>query len=972
MSNQGLIRALKIGTIIIKVEMHGVGSFVSKFSKKKIFFSLTRKALFAVIISTLLSSASVFLLGTYVYDKNHLEKRESRHRQYQQAFASVIKQLQQKETELSWLIPTLIRTDGLQHQLLTEMKQLIDENWFKIELESDIRSIYLFSVQGTLLGEWGERFDDQVLTDVWLDTVLTNEQPLSKIVCDKDCLQYHGLPFLIQGKFAGVFVFVTSITDIVLQMKGITGADVGILTQAKNLNNELQASLPSWSLRVGALTDFSVNHALLIELQKHYPEQIPENSVSFFFNDKVYDIFTIPFGEDKHQAKLVVIDNISGELKEKNRVIKLYVFSGLSSILLSAVILFLLFVRPTQKINKIINLLPLIAEKQFKKVRQSLPDFSRTKILRDEIDILGSTAHNLINTLTRLDAEVAQRNQNLLERSQELQNERNFVSNILNTAQVIIIRLDQLGQILSINKYGENLTGYDEVSLVKKHLFTDLIYDNESYELLNEVIPDLLNKKYSTYQHECTLYSLDGIKLYVSWYFTVINNPDTQPEILVVGLDLTERKSVETELAWLADHDPLTRLYNRRRFEHELHRVLKEAERFNHTGALIFFDIDQFKYINDSSGHQAGDDLLLKVTEKLRSAVRDTDVLARFGGDEFVVLAPEINQLHAESLINKIFLLMQEVDIILQGNQHKVSISAGLLMFPVKGYSEQDLMASVDIAMYKAKESGRGTWCLASIEDLNREDIKQRVNWKAKIEKALSEDRFILYFQPIMDVATRKISHYECLLRMIDENGKIIPPGLFIHVAEQTGLISLIDKRVMDLAFKAQRQFIADNKEIVLSVNLSGDLISNPEAFNLFFKLFERNNVTLEKFIFEVTETQAVTNLMAANSLISQIVAMGGKFALDDFGVGFSSMNHLKQLPIQYLKIDGEFIKNISNIKEDRLFVNAIREVAHGMNIATIAEFVENKEILDVLSEIGIDYAQGYGIGKPMPYPEFH
>jgi EAL domain-containing protein (putative c-di-GMP-specific phosphodiesterase class I) len=207
---------------------------------------------------------------------------------------------------------------------------------------------------------------------------------------------------------------------------------------------------------------------------------------------------------------------------------------------------------------------------------------------------------------------------------------------------------------------------------------------------------------------------------------------------------------------------------------------------------------------------------------------------------------------------------------------------------------------------------------------------------------------------------------------MIDDSGEIVPPNNYIHIAEQTGLIGAIDKKVLEMAVQKQKQLVEQGINIVLSINLSGNSISNPEIFELCTRLFTDNKIKAEQFIIEVTETQVVSNLESANNFITQLTAIGGKFALDDFGVGFSSMNYLKQLPVQYLKIDGEFIKNLPNSREDRLFVKAINEIGRGMNIITIAEFVENDEILDVLSTIGVDYAQGIGIGKPMPYLEFH
>jgi EAL domain-containing protein (putative c-di-GMP-specific phosphodiesterase class I) len=293
-------------------------------------------------------------------------------------------------------------------------------------------------------------------------------------------------------------------------------------------------------------------------------------------------------------------------------------------------------------------------------------------------------------------------------------------------------------------------------------------------------------------------------------------------------------------------------------------------------------------------------------------------------------------------------------------------------MFPEQNCSAQDLLASVDIAMYRAKEQGRGGWRLANNEDINRHEIRKRVTWKTNIEKALEDNRLILYYQPIMSIANRKIAHYECLLRMISPTNEIIPPGMFIETAEKTGLILHLDQRVLELAFKKQAELISRGFDIKLSINLSGEMLSNRETFNIITRLLDTYRLDASNFIFEVTETQAVTSLQAAHDLIINIKSIGGSFALDDFGVGFSSMNYLKKLRVNYLKIDGSFIKNITNCYEDQLFVNAIKSVGQGMGIKTIAEFVENESILEVLGAMGIDYAQGYCIGKPMPEPEFH
>lgn len=940
--------------------------------KKRKYFSLVWKAVLAVSFATIVASSSVFVLGKFTLEKNFANERARVRRFYQQAFTSILERSKLHDVNIGWLIPALLEPQETPADALAQITKRIEANWFKIELESDIDSAYLLSREGELIGKWGETLRSIDFFSPMFNFVVQNEQPIDQIVCADDCKHYYVSPFLHQGNFIGVFIFGVDLAETVLQMHGITGADIGILVKQMGTAEEKGLpAFPEWSANIIALTQNKKNLPLLLQLMRQHPEGQFQDAVQLAFQGKTYEISTIPFAGQQNIAELIIIDDISRELAQTKKATLLYAANGLLSLLLSATIILILLIRPTRRLRMLITLLPLIAEKKYSEVMRYLPGQKKQTSFRDEINVLDEATHNLIVTLKTLDDEVEARTRNLSERTQELQKEKNFVSNILDAAQVIIMTINGNGKILTLNKYGENLTGIYDLHKNNK-LFTDLIFEEVDFEAISSAIDQLSQQQRITFRHECLMRSVDGTEFYISWFFTLIDNTEETPEILVVGLDLTGRKQIESQLSWLADHDPLTNLYNRRRFEEELQRTLALARRYNQSGALIFFDIDQFKFVNDSSGHKVGDELLIKIAEQLVAVTRKSDFVARFGDDEFVVLAPQISLQHAQELVQKICDAMAKVEISLGNNVRRVSISAGLLIFPVEGYSEQDLMASVDLAMYKAKERGRGGWCLASIDDLNREEVRKRVNWKANIEKAMQENRFVLYFQPIMRIADKSIGHYECLLRMIDDDGNVIAPGMFIGVAEQTGLMTVIDKRVLELAAEHQANFIAHDLDITLSVNLSGEMISNPDAFQIVSDIISKRGVPFSRFTFEITETQAVTNLQAAQKFISEISQVGGSFALDDFGVGFSSMNHLKQLPVQYLKIDGGLVKNLTQNREDRLFVNAINSVGQGMGLKIIAEFVEDEHILETLFLIGVDYAQGYGIGRPMPKPEFH
>ncbi|MEE9345476.1 MAG: EAL domain-containing protein [Methylococcales bacterium] len=935
------------------------------------FFSLLWRTTLAVSIATLAASASVYVLGKLTLDNNYTQERLRTRELYEQAYRSILQKSRLNDITISWLIPAFLDPQSTHQEALTKINELIEKNWFKIGFESDIESAYLLSRDGELIGKWGVTVVDvDVFSDLFKQ-VIEKEEPVDEILCTRVCTHIYVSPFLHNGQFIGVFIFAVDLAGTVIQMRAITGADVGILIKDTEVIDSKLPYLDKLSSSIVALTDYEKNLPLLRALMDESAIDRLKHSLVFKYEQQSYEISTIPFIEGNETAELIIIDDISSELADVQKATTLYAATGLLSSLLSGGIILLLLIGPTRRLRVLSSVMPLIAEKRYQKVLELLPKSTKRSFFKDEINILDDATHRLITTLKELDAEVEKRTEHLSEKTIELQKEKNFVSNILNTAQVIIMTLDENGKIISLNKYGEGLIGTNNYSN-KDSKFTDLISDALDFDEISAAITNLSESKQDSFNYECKIASEVHNKLFISWYFTRIISSDNTTEILVVGLDLTERNQIESQLTWLADHDPLTNLYNRRRFENELKRTLSIANRYHQSGALIYFDIDQFKIVNDSSGHKVGDELLVRVADKLKCVTRETDLIARVGGDEFVVLAPHVSLEEAQKLVGKICTEMTTIEISADKSVHRVSISAGLLLFPIPDYSEQDIMASVDLAMYKAKHSNKGGWCLATMQDFDREEVRTQVNWKFNIQKGLQDDRFLLYFQPIKRISDGSIAHYECLLRMRDDDGRVVSPGLFLHVAEQTGLMTLIDKRVLELAFKIQSDFIKNKLDIILSVNLSGEIISNPDAVDTVTTLLKKYDVPASKFIFEVTESQAVTNLFAAQNFMRQIHEIGGQFALDDFGVGFSSMSYLKQLPVQYLKIDGGFVKNLDVDHEDKLFVQAINSVGRGMGLKTIAEFVENEQIYEALRYIGVDYAQGYAIGRPMAIPEFH
>jgi diguanylate cyclase (GGDEF)-like protein len=424
-----------------------------------------------------------------------------------------------------------------------------------------------------------------------------------------------------------------------------------------------------------------------------------------------------------------------------------------------------------------------------------------------------------------------------------------------------------------------------------------------------------------------------------------------------------DREQTRRELVWLADHDPLTKLLNRRRFDRELKRSVEDATQSLGSGALMFVDLDQFKDVNDISGHQMGDGLLREIANRLTEGTDDPTVLGRLGGDEFAIILPNATNEQAIQMATEVQRRIQQVVVHDHGWRHQVSASIGIVLFPMHGRDAQQLMADADLAMYQAKEKGRGRWHLFSPDDTGRERANARVIWAQRIVDALRDDRFELHFQPILEIATGKIWRAEALIRMRDTDGRLVLPGSFIPIAEETHQIRTLDQWVLAHAIELMRHHL----ELSLSVNLSANAVQDPSLPLEIERLLSTNKVPPTKLTLEVTETVAINSLAQASRLMHEIRAIGCHFALDDFGSGFASYAYLRQLPVDDVKIDGAFIRDIAYSKEDRIFVRAVTEMAHGMGKKVIAEFVENAAIVEVLAEIGVDYAQGYHIGRPEP-----
>jgi len=429
--------------------------------------------------------------------------------------------------------------------------------------------------------------------------------------------------------------------------------------------------------------------------------------------------------------------------------------------------------------------------------------------------------------------------------------------------------------------------------------------------------------------------------------------------------DITKLKQDEKRMVILANQDHLTGLSNRRRFLQDLSYEIRRIERQSQLGVLLLIDLDHLKLVNDTAGHAAGDQIIVQVAGLLKRASREQDFIARISGDEFAVAYSAMDEQQgmekAKELLDRINGLKPRYG----GRVLNITASVGLVTFPQQGKVPVELMAKADAAICEAKSSGRNRIHRYDETDMMRERMDNQMVWKDRLLDAIERDSLVLVYQPIVGVTSNKIHHFEVLVRMREKNGAMISPGKFIPAAEQFGLIQQVDRQIVSKAIRKLADLPIEMADVGFSINLSGLSVGRQDMYELIEREVREAGVEPSRITFEITETAACEQLNNAMEFIEKVRQLGCQVSLDDFGVGFSSFSYLKHLRADILKIDGSFIRDIHNNNADQLFVKALVDVARGMGMRTIAEFVENEQVYRRVSALGVDYVQGYYLGKP-------
>lgn len=838
-----------------------------------------------------------------------------------------------------------------------QVTDLVSGYYTSLGYELDIRQIELYTIDGDRLGRWAQFGEEALSPDVYrlaIEKVHATERPVTLLHCHPLCLLYAFVPVLASGENVGIIALGQSVADFIIDFKLTTGADILLSIPADNAGF---ARLDNWRVSVPALTDTKVLLPLLHHLSEQYPDPGMLNQGSIVkWNKGYYDIRRMQLDEmiPGQAGFILTTTDVSRSFQEIHKALQLGVLTTLACLMVAEVMLIYLIRAPLHRLSRLALHLPLLAQGEHERARKYFLARHTNKKYRDEIDFLYESAVQLSHKLE-------QNSLSLDAKNRELAEERDFIQGLLASAQVLVVTQTRYGVIRVSNNFVAQLIGCEPDQLYGRK-FVELIANAEMRPDLQSRLQALCNSDQRRMEHENDLICKNGERRKVVWVHTPLREEYVDGTVILsVGMDITERVRAESKMRWLANHDPLTSLINRHGFMEELSRYFKEVLLSGKTAALLLFDLDHFKEINDTSGHAAGDALLRMVAGELKARARKSDVVARLGGDEFAIMMPQTDAYGAEIFAKKLNERLAGTPFVYGEKRYRIGVSIGIAFLPEHGSDVQEVMANADLAMFEAKRAGRSRTHVYSEELQHSQALTQNVYWKDVLTQAMENKQLIFYYQPVVDIKTGCSAYCETLLRLRMADGRIAAPGEFLPAAERSGLNYALDCYVVAMAL----QDLLKHPHKRLSINLSTAALNDFGWTESLVHAVREQNLDPERVIFEITETAVITDMNKAKRIVHEVIELGFRFAVDDFGAGFSSLYYLKQLPVHYVKIDQSLVKEIVCNREDCDFVQALVSMIHVYGKKVVAEGVEDVATLDLLKSMNVDMVQGYYLSHP-------
>lgn len=929
-----------------------------------------------VLVSTFILTL-IFSSLYYFEFKSQFEAQRTRSQSHDEQLLNLtIKQSDQQFKLLQKFISTLNNVNlAVQLTDTVELRDNFGKHWAELQKIYNINFIGFYSLAGKPLATWPQQNTNkslhQPITE-WINTVKQSAQELSGINCNQTCNRYLISPLIFNNLKIGYQVLALAMSDTLNDQESkITG----ILSPAVNPEASSNILVFNWGYSVNGISIQKKYQSILQEFAETFPDFNGSRQVlTASINHNQYELSFYPL-KLSDKSLLIILDNISAQLTELQ--ISTLQFSLITFLALLTLQLLLLLtikhliIEPKKPASESTLEVPTNLDKTTPPNLEHIKQESSSPAQNSNMALPAGNnliVNSQLDSLKQYNEDI---NLELTRQMIHLSRERDMLNKILDNSQAIIMQLHKDGTIASINTFGEKFIGYSTRELAGRN-FVDLYPDNAQLSSKDlDILSSITHGDQQICQHESNLIRKNGKECVILWLHTKLEGKnDSDIQILSTGHDITQRKKLEKNMGWLLNHDSLTSLFNRRRFEKELDSALEWARNQQKDGCLLTIDLDNFKDINDSCGHKVGDTILRKVAATLLELMKQIDSstvtsTARLGGDEFAIILRNFDEESACALSERIIKALNHISHLQQKVSFQLSSNIGIATFFAADNNSTELLSNANYARNQAKIDGQNQYHIFKTEHSHLEHTHHRMIWRKRIEGALKNDRFILYFQPILNIQQYKVSHYETLIRMQDENNKPVSPDSFIHIAEKFGLIQQIDNYIIASAIAKQGELRRKGHDVTLTINLSAKAFDDPGLFNKISQAIQLNHANPEHLVFEITETGAVSNIIAAEKMMTKIQSLGCQFALDDFGIGFSSFHYLRKLPFEYVKIDGSFVADLANNSDNKVLVQALSEVAIGFNKLTVAEFVDSRQTLEILRQAKVNYAQGYFIGKP-------
>lgn len=827
---------------------------------------------------------------------------------------------------------------------------------------SGIESIYYLDYDGTILN--GSHQNDPTVslnpaqTQGALNTLRNKLNPLAILDCNPQCYQRVFIPAHDSNNRELVVNINRSAALLLDGFSQISGAEVLIVAMPSNAKNGVAQNI--------VLSSDGENTRTLFQ---HLLEKIDFNDFinsSYFDSENFFSARVFPLNTHATNHHYVTI--LKDHAKAHKQVFQTINEIFLSSLLTLAIILILITIilRPSlNRLLKLAKILPLLPQGRFEDARQSLKKLESNSRWSDEIDIVATTVDKVIDSLDSMDQIVTEHKNELALKIDALTEAKVFNETLLDSSPLAIIIHDATGNILNINKLGRELSGLKEQTPAAANI-NSWVKNERQTKSLSATLRSILNREGRKTQGETSFFTADGRILDFLWTHSSLY-VGGELNILSLGVDVTERREASESLRWLGQHDRVTGLLNRSSFTENANHYIGAHQNIMHI-ELLMLDFDDFAMFNDRHGFDAGDKLLNDFAAHLHKSLPHDTLLSRTGSGEFCALIHHEKASHSNAkdlCLDHLtrFTFRRGED------EEEVCLSGVIDAFNDTLSGIDELISNTTSTMLRVKNKHRGHlyYAASDDDDSSRSSRHKKYRMKEQLLSALNDNRLVLFYQPILDLHTNSISHCECLVRLLDDEGQFIAPAKFLGIASESGLLPRLDYSVIEKAMRQQCLWEESGVTTGLSINVTAPTLEQADFKQRIEELIHLTGANPHRLIFEIVETDAISNMSTAHDLLNHFKSIGAKIAFDDFGIGFTSFEYVRDLPVDYIKIDQSFIRFIHEREQDRVLVKSMVEMSHSLGKKVIVEGVENRAALDIVKDMGVEYVQGYYVCRPMP-----